>query len=26
MQGERDARIPEAGKDYYQNFKQLIDN
>ena len=24
MQGERDARIPEAGKDYYQNFKNLI--
>gem|GEM_PF-64576 len=26
MQGERDARIPEAGKDYYQNFKQLIES
>jgi len=26
MQGERDARIPEAGKDYYNNFKQLIDS
>lgn len=24
MQGERDARIPEAGKDYYKNFKQFI--
>ena len=24
MQGERDARIPEAGKDYYQNFKNFI--
>lgn len=24
MQGERDARIPEAGKDYYENFKRLI--
>ncbi len=24
MQGERDARIPEAGKDYYNNFKLLI--
>ena len=26
MQGERDARIPEAGNDYYQNFKQLIES
>jgi lysophospholipase L1-like esterase len=24
MQGERDARIPEAGKDYYEHFKQFI--
>jgi len=24
MQGERDARIPAAGKDYYINFKELI--
>lgn len=24
MQGERDARVPEAGKDYYKNFKHLI--
>lgn len=24
MQGERDARIPEAGNDYYTNFKTLI--
>jgi len=24
MQGERDARIPEAGKDYYLNFSELI--
>jgi len=24
MQGERDARIPEAGKDYYSNFKNFI--
>ncbi len=24
MQGERDARIPEAGKDYEQNFKAFI--
>lgn len=24
MQGERDARIPEAGKEYYENFKKLI--
>lgn len=26
MQGERDARIPEAGKDYYKNFKNLINS
>ncbi len=26
MQGERDARIPEAGVDYYVNFKNLIDS
>ncbi|MEM6807261.1 MAG: sialate O-acetylesterase [Bacteroidota bacterium] len=25
MQGERDARIPEAGKDYYINFKKFIE-
>ncbi|MEL6250430.1 MAG: sialate O-acetylesterase [Bacteroidota bacterium] len=25
MQGERDARIPEAGKDYYVNFKKFIE-
>ena len=25
MQGERDARIPEAGKDYYANFKKFIE-
>lgn len=25
MQGERDARIPEAGKDYYNHFKQFIE-
>lgn len=25
MQGERDARIPEAGKDYEQNFQKLIE-
>ncbi len=24
MQGERDARVPEAGKDYLQNFCKLI--
>lgn len=24
MQGERDARIPEAGKEYYKNFTSLI--
>lgn len=24
MQGERDARFPEAGKEYYQNFTTLI--
>jgi hypothetical protein len=24
MQGERDARVPEAGKDYFQNFSKLI--
>ncbi|MEM6805480.1 MAG: sialate O-acetylesterase, partial [Bacteroidota bacterium] len=24
MQGERDARIPEAGKEYYNNFKKFI--
>ena len=24
MQGERDARIPEAGENYYQNFELLI--
>ncbi|MAO15461.1 MULTISPECIES: sialate O-acetylesterase [Flavobacteriaceae] len=26
MQGERDARIPEAGKDYYGNFEKLINS
>jgi hypothetical protein len=26
MQGERDARIPEAGKAYYQNFDFLIES
>ena len=26
MQGERDARIPEAGANYYNNFKMLIDS
>lgn len=26
MQGERDARIPEAGVDYYENFKLLINS
>ena len=26
MQGERDARIPEAGIDYYQNFELLINS
>lgn len=26
MQGERDARIPEAGKDYYPNFKNFIES
>ena len=25
MQGERDARIPAAGKDYYKNFKHFIE-
>ena len=25
MQGERDARIPEAGRDYYVNFKKFIE-
>ena len=24
MQGEGDARIPEAGVEYYQNFKLLL--
>lgn len=26
MQGERDARIPEAGKEYYPNFKKFIES
>jgi len=26
LQGERDARIPEAGVDYYANFKNLIES
>lgn len=26
MQGERDARIPEAGVNYYQNFELLINS
>lgn len=26
MQGERDARVPEAGNDYYNNFELLINS
>jgi len=26
MQGERDARIPEAGVDYYDNFKNFVES
>lgn len=25
MQGERDARVPEAGKEYYDNFQRFIE-
>ncbi len=26
MQGERDARIPEAGKEYYDNFRKFVES